>query len=172
MSIPLTHIMEDLQFAYVRAVIANAGRTCEKPERDYGVDLRVVDAGDTGKSYSDDDGVAFNCQLKSSTKYRVSNGTVYFPVKVKHYNKMVTWTGTTPLLLIAFTMPDKKEEWCTQSEESLCLRHCCFWKDLAGEAKSALNPESRINVEIPSHSIFDSAVVNEFVELYRQDKRS
>jgi hypothetical protein len=35
--------MEDLSLAFIRAVAAQAGFTCEQPKRDVGVDLEIAD---------------------------------------------------------------------------------------------------------------------------------
>ncbi len=105
---PLDYLkMEFLQVAYVNAVVADAGKSCENPRRDAGIDLRVSDwvQDPQNPNKYEDGGVVFNCQLKASTRCVFKDGNVIFPMKVRDYNKLVNWTGVGIKILVAFNMP-------------------------------------------------------------------
>lgn len=167
--------MEFLQVAYVNAVVANAGKSCDTPRRDTGIDLRVVDwiPDPQNPNKYEDGGVVFNCQLKASTRCAFNRkDELVFPMKVRDYNRLVNWPGTGIKILVAFNMPDKIENWYRQNHDILCLKHCCYWTELTGREPSPNKPDSTYNLKIPRDSIFDSQTVLELTARARQDQYS
>ena len=164
--------MEFLQVAYVHAVVANAGKSCDNPRRDIGTDLRVVDwlPREQNPNRYYDGGIIFNCQLKASTRCTFNNSDeLVFPMKVQEYNDLATWKGVGIMILIAFNMPDDLDLWFSQNCDILSLRHCCYWAELTGREPSQSKPNSSKNVKIPRKSIFDSSTVSELAKRARQD---
>ena len=168
---PLDYLkMEFLQVAYVNAVVADAGKSCDNPRRDAGVDLRVVDwiqDPDNPSSY-EDGGVVFNCQLKASTRCNFKDDNMIFPLKVRDYNKLVNWAGAGIKILVAFNMPKQPESWFSQNSDIMCLRHCCYWTELTGQAPSPNKPDSTKRITIPQSNVFDSATVMRLTERARR----
>ncbi|MCY4538588.1 MAG: DUF4365 domain-containing protein [Chloroflexi bacterium] len=172
---PLDYLkMEFLQVAYVNAVVANAGKSCDTPRRDAGIDIRVVDwiQNPQNPNRYEDGGVVFNCQLKASTRCSFKDGNLIFPMKVRDYNKLVNWPGVGIKILVAFNMPKDPETWFSQNREIMCLRHCCYWTELTGQAQSSNKPDSSKSITIPEDSVFDSQTVLELIERTKQDKYS
>ncbi len=172
---PLDNLkMELLQCAYVEAVAATVGKSCEVATRDKGIDLRVVDwiQEEDGDYSIDDGGVLFNCQLKASTRSEVVNGELVFPMKVRDFNRLATWKGIGIKILVAFKLPRDPGEWFSQTQDIMCLRHCCYWRELTGEQPSPNKPGSTKHVRIPTESVFDSQTVMELTERARRDLRS
>ena len=167
--------MEFLQVAYVNAVVANAGKSCDTPRRDAGIDLRVVDwiPDPQNPNRYDDGGVVFNCQLKASTRSTFNRkDELVFPMKVRDYNKLVSWPGAGIKILVAFNMPDDIENWYRQNHDILCLKHCCYWAELTGREPSPNQPGSTYLLKIPRDSIFDSQTVLQLTARARQDQYS
>ena len=166
--------MENFQIAYVNAVAAQAGKNCDPPTRDLGIDMRVIDCipdPDNPRGY-EDGGPLFNCQLKASTRCKFENGNLLFPIKVKAYNKLVNWRGIGIKILIAFHMPTDIAQWLSQTSNVLCLRHCCYWTELTGQPRSPLNPDSTIRIPIPVGNIFDQRAVSTLTDRVRRDPYS
>ncbi len=162
--------MENLQIAYVNAVAAQAGKNCDPPTRDLGIDMRVIDCipdPDNPRGY-EDGGPLFNCQLKASTRCKFDNGNLLFPIKVKAYNKLVNWKGIGIKILIAFHMPAEVSQWVSQSPDAMCLKHCCYWRELTGEPRSTKNPDTTIRIPIPTSNIFNQQTILQLTDRARQ----
>ena len=174
--LPLDYLkMEFLQVAYVNAVVAEAGKSCDNPRRDIGIDLRVVDwipDPDNPNQY-DDGGVVFNCQLKASTRCRFNkNNELVFPMKARDYNKLAKWRGVGIKILVAFNMPNDPSLWYRQNHDILCLKHCCYWTELTGQKTLSIKPDSTYELKIPRDSKFDSKTVLQLTARARQDQYS
>ena len=166
--------MEFFQYAYVRAVTADAGKSCEIPIKDTGIDIRVSDfiPNPENPNGYDDGGVVFNCQLKASTLCRFEDGDLLFPMKVRDYNRMVGWDGVGIKILVAFNMPKQPAAWLSQNTDVLCLKHCCYWTELTGKERSLKSEDSRIHVRIPETSIFNTKAVMQLARRARQAQYS
>lgn len=158
--------MEFLQVAYVNAVVADAGKSCENPRRDAGIDLRVSDwiQDPQNPNRYEDGGVVFNCQLKASTRCKFKDGNLVFPMKVRDYNKLVNWPGVGIKILVAFDMPKDPEMWFSQNRKIMCLRHCCYWTELTGQPPSPNRDDSTKRIPIPESNVFDSETVMQLTE--------
>lgn len=174
--LPLDYLkMEFLQVAYVNAVVANAGKSCDTPRRDAGIDLRVVDwiQDPQNPNEYEDGGVVFNCQLKASTRCTFNKkDELVFPMKVRDYNRLANWPGTGIKILVAFNMPKDIENWYRQNHCILCLKHCCYWTELTGRERLSNKPDSTYNLKIPRERIFDSETVLQLTARARQDQDS
>lgn len=168
MSLPSNHKMELLHVAYVHAVVASAGTTCDPPKKDLGIDLRVIDTRHSKQRGYYDAGVAFNCQLKATTNCEVRGDYVVYDMDVRSYNKLVDWNGIGFVILIVFRLPKNEQEWFNLSEDVLCMKHCCYWTQLTG-GKSTNS--SSVRIKIPKNQLFDTQTVIELIERARQDKR-
>ena len=158
--------MEFLQVAYVNAVVADAGKSCDNPRRDAGIDLRVSDwiQDPQNPNRYEDGGVVFNCQLKASTRCRFKDGNMIFPMKVRDYNKLVNWRGLGIKILVAFNMPEDPDAWFSQNNDIMCLKHCCYWAELTGQAPSPNKDDSTKRIPIPESNVFDSETVMQLTE--------
>ena len=160
-----------LHFAYVSAVVADAGHVCEFVSNDRGIDCRVIDWRHNEQRGYYDAGVAFNCQLKSSrspNRRKFSNGQLLYKMKQQAYNKLVDWDGHQFAILVVFRMPDVEEKWFSQTEDILSLKHCCYWTELSGGPID----ESEKEIEIDRSKVFDKQAVIELVKRARQGKKS
>ena len=132
--------------AYVRAIAAAAGFGIANPQPDIdsvdGVLLSVV-----GRR------PRIEFQAKATTQDFLRDDGVHFPLPVKNYEDL---RGDTicPRILVVLVMPPANEDWVSQSEDELCLRHCAYWRSLTGEP-STTNTES-VTVHLPADNVFSS----------------
>ncbi|MYD11506.1 MAG: DUF4365 domain-containing protein [Chloroflexi bacterium] len=161
--------MQSLHFAYVSAVVADAGHFCQPVSTDLGLDCLVHDWRYSEQRGYYDAGPAFSCQLKSSRENcRRTESHVIYRMKRKPYNKLVDWDGHQFAILIVFYMPKDKEMWFLQNEDIMSLRHCCYWTELTGGPIE----KSAKNVEITRRRMFTSQTVIDLIARARGDRRS
>ncbi len=163
----LTNIrMQSLHFAYVSAVVAEAGHVCQPVALDLGLDCLVHEWRHSEQRGYYDAGPAFNCQLKASKNCVITETQIKYDLKRKDYNKLVDWDGHQFTILVVFRMPDTEDMWFSQNEDILSLRHCCYWTELTGGPIE--NTQKRI--EINRSQVFDRQTVIDLISRVRQDK--
>ena len=160
--------MESLQFAYVSAVVADAGHVCQPVANDLGIDCLVHEWCYSEQRGYYDAGPAFNCQLKASKNCVITKEHVKYDLKKKDYNTLVDWDGHQFKILVVFRMPDTQDMWFFQDEDILSLRHCCYWTELTGGPIE----QSQKRIEIDRRQVFDGQTVIDLIDRAKQGKRS
>ena len=163
--------MQALHFAYVSAVVADAGHICEFVSNDRGIDCRVVEWRHNEQRGYYDAGVAFNCQLKSSKspeRCKITDSQIIYKMKQKPYNKLVDWDGHQFAILVLFRMPEVEDEWFFQNEDILSLKHCCYWTELTGGPIE----KSEKDIEIDKCKVFTRQTVIDLIDRASRGKRS
>ena len=165
---PDAHIMTQLQVSYVKAVAAIAGVTCDEVStgNDYGTDVFLSDLMDDDEIGVSDTGVPCRCQLKSSITCKLRDNHVSYKLSVSAYNKLVH-PRRGFIILIVFNLPREKSDWLKQSEDVLCLKHCCYWTRVTGEKSTNKNS---ITIKIPREQVFDSEAIKTVMRLANEDK--
>jgi Domain of unknown function (DUF4365) len=159
--LPRNQRMELLSKAYVRAVAAHAGCSCDEVASDFGVDISIRRFEETEGNWYDV-GSFLDLQLKSTTTagIRVTADVIHYDLAVRNYNhlRMVT-TGRAAALLVLFVMPEAEAEWLTQNPDGITMRHCCYYLSLTGfpETKN----ERRVMVSIPQANVFSVAYLQQ-----------
>lgn len=152
--------MEQLHFAYVSAVVASAGHLCYPIPYDRGIDCNVNEWRYNEQRGYYDAGTAFNCQLKSSyARIERTENQVVYRMRRRAYNKLVDWDGHQFSILVVFYMPKDEEEWFSQNEDIMSLKHCCYWTELEGGAIE----KSETNVVIDRAQTFTSQTVQDLI---------
>lgn len=166
MARPEDHIKQDLQLAFVSAVVAQAGATLTPVEggSDYGTDIYISDIEPDDGVFADT-GPPVRCQLKASTNCifhpNDENPTlVKFDMRVKDYNKLVS-PKRSYIVFILFAMPKERNDWLTISRDFMSLRNCCYWTRLSG-GKSDNKRSQRVC--IPIDNVFDTSAVMQIFE--------
>jgi len=161
--------MQLLHFAYVSAVVAEAGHVCHPVPHDRGIDCNVHDWRYSEQRGYYDAGAAFNCQLKSSyANCKRTESQVIYRMRRKAYNKLVDWDGHQFAILIVFYMPNDEQEWFLQNEDFMSLKHCCYWTELTGGPIE----KSAKNIEIARRKMFTSQTVIDLIDRARRIRRS
>ena len=160
--------MQSLHFAYVSAVVADAGHVCHPVAIDMGIDCLVHEWRNTEQRGNYDAGPAFNCQLKASRNCVITETQIKYDLKKKDYNNLVDWDGHQFKILVVFRMPDTQDMWFFQDEDILSLRHCCYWTELTGGPIE----QSQKRIEIDRSQVFDKQTVIDLIDRAKQAKRS
>lgn len=129
-------IKEQLSYAYVHAVAAKAGFSCDRPS----VDRDSVDAEISAKGFLDPGTVLSSpkvqLQLKATARGPVKEALFGFRLKRKNHDDLRRRT-MCPRLLVVLVLPMHEKHWLAQTEQSLITRYCAYWHNL-------------LNVEEPS----------------------
>ncbi len=144
--------------AYVAAIAAHAGcnqGSWKVDEDSIDVSLRMDGLHDAKYSSGQID-----LQLKCTKRLDAKENEYSFPLSLKNYNDLRA-PVIVPRILVVVVVPARIEEWILQSRESLCLKHCGYWKSLAA-APSSENKDS-ISIKIPSQNIFSSGSLREMM---------
>ena len=162
---PSSHIIPDLQLAYVDAVVARAGYTCDhvRDSNDYGTDVMISDTMEEKGKYSDT-GPPVRCQLKASINFEVKSDHVACDLEVGAYNKLVN-PRRGFIVLIVFKLPKDEKEWLKVNDDYMSLKNCCYWDRVVGE-KSEKKDKKR--VKIPRIQRFDPPAVAQILRLSRE----
>lgn len=144
---------EDLSFAYISAVAAEAGYNCYSIERhDYGIDLEIGDVEKIGKRRVDA-GHRLHIQAKASQNFINSDAYyILYDLEVDAYNMLTLENRGIPAILVLYCMPSDEDDWLTVCEDCTTLRHCGYWLSLRGKPDSANRTTQRI--KIPKEQLF------------------
>jgi hypothetical protein len=158
MSLAENDIKSELSYAYLHAVAARAGFSCEVTGRHRdaaGVDA-VLGVRRRLSRQSRLTDFTVDVQLKATSGEPVVNARRYsFVLAVDHYDKLRLTTISSPRLLVVLFLPEAATEWLVHSEEGLVTKRCAYWVSLYGAPGTAnatsqtvyLPQENRLSVE-------------------------
>ena len=154
MPLPPTHVMSYLNYAYVDAVVAQAGATCTPYPKDYGLDARISEIRVQPDGSHEPSGIGFDCQLKATSNLTESEDIYEFRLDVRTYNILARLKGTLGILIV-YKMPKEQNDWLSQDKDMLCLRNCCYWTQIPRKPVTGKSKKSKVPVEIPQNQVFD-----------------
>ena len=136
-------------FAYVRAVASVAGYGVHRPEPDDdSVDLVVSARGPQGSYRSP----RLDVQVKCTAQDCVAEDAVHYPLKLKNYEELRGEGFLVPRVLVVVTVPVAVQDWLSQSEQEMILRHCGYWLSLRDAPET--DNDSSVTVRIPRANVF------------------
>jgi hypothetical protein len=171
---PLTNndIESELSYAYLHAVAARAGASCESTGR--AADGNGIDAIVTGWGPFPNGGylqeVDLKIQLKATTEIPVvQNGYLSYRLNgIGRYNDLRGEALATHRLLVVLFLPKNPEEWLRVSPEELILKKSAYWASLRGAPPSA--NETAQTVYLPESQLFTPENLQTlFARLSRQE---
>ena len=143
-------IKEELSIAYIHAIAAKVGFSCERPKTDMdSVDIEIKSHGkltNDSTIYSPE----IKLQLKSTSCINVIGDNIHFSLPINNYDDLRS-NSMTPRLLVIFELPVNKEEWIQHTTEELIMRKCAYWVNLYGEPDT--QNQSNITVKIPKQQV-------------------
>ncbi len=140
---------EEFSHAYVRAVASAAGFAVARPEvDDDSVDLILAAAGGGGTFRSP----RIELQLKCTAGGNGSAEDLSFPLKIKNYEDLRAPNVLVPRLLVLVCVPEKPEDWLSQTQEQLVLRRCGYWLSLRGAPET--DNVAAVTVRLPRAQVF------------------
>jgi hypothetical protein len=143
-------IKEELSIAYIHAIAAKVGFSCERPKTDMdSVDVEIKSHGKL-----DNDSTIYSpeikLQLKSTSCINIIGDNIHFSLPINNYDDLRS-NSMTPRLLVIFELPVNKEEWIHHTSEELIMRKCAYWVNLSGEPDT--QNQSSVTVKIPKQQV-------------------
>jgi hypothetical protein len=155
------HTMEALSRACIQAIAGKAGFNLSVREFDYGIDGSFNEITILNRRRVES-GFCIHFQLKASTKWVLTEHTIFYDLEAKTYNDIVGRVkGTIPCLLILLTLPRDRTKWLEHTEVSLTIGGNCYYKYLSGIP--TLNKES-VRISIDRRHKLTSADLNDLFQ--------
>lgn len=153
--LPPIETESELSYAYLHAVAAQAGMSCEVSGRhadNMGVDALVR----ASERFADDSlltDLALDVQLKATiSKQTLKDAKISYSLKgVERYNKLRKETVTPPRILVVLFLPPESEKWLKWSQDELALRKCAWWVSLRGAPPSSNDTSQTVYLPEDQH---------------------
>lgn len=147
---------EEISKAYISAVAAQCGCKIGAWSQDDGcLDLTLARGGLHGAN-----NVKIDLQLKATNKHeRVFDGEIRYSLRKAHYDKLRAEVRQNTHLLVLLLLAENEEHWVSVSPESLQIKRCAYYIDLAGFAAIEGDANST-TVVIPRKNVFTPESLN------------
>jgi hypothetical protein len=160
-------VKEELSIAYMHAIAAQLGFSCECPRRDMdSVDIEIKAHGKLSIDstiYSPE----IKFQLKATSGIDIRGDQIHFALPVKNYNDLRA-NSMTPRLLVVFELPEDETTWLIHSPQGMSLKKCAYWLNLAG-AKETHNKDKK-TIHIPLAQVLSPHKLYELMLLASQEE--
>ena len=147
--------MEQFSIAYIRAVAAQSGyRTgTVYPDLD---SMDGILVGDSGRR------PRIEFQLKATSQNILRDRLLHFPLPINNYDNLRIEDPRLPRILIVVRVPEEIDSWLSQTDESLCMRHCAYWISLRG--LPGVPNTSSVTVHVPLSNMFNSEQLTDLMD--------
>lgn len=155
--LPPIEIESELSYAYLHAVAAKAGMSCECSGRHtdkMGVDATVRAAEEfTPESVLTD--LSLDIQLKATiaAPAEKNDRLSYFLKGRDRYDKLRTSAVSIHRILVVLFLPKDTDNWMHQTEEQLAIKKCAWWVSLRGAYET--DNDSGVTVYLPRTQVFN-----------------
>jgi hypothetical protein len=139
MSLSDNDIKSELSYAYLHAVAARTGFSCEHVGRHRdatGVDA-VLGVRERLRPDSLLTDFTIDVQLKATSEpHELRDGCYSFTLKVDQYDRLRLTAIGSPRLLMVLFLPEEPDQWLIHTEAELLTRRCSYWVNLYGAPES------------------------------------
>ncbi len=152
---------EDFSYAYVYAVTSSLGYSLQAATRrldDSGIDATITVPGAIRSRRLP----RFDVQIKSTSQNILQDSSIKYRLSAKNYDELREDDPFVPQILIVVLLPSSLSDWLSQTEESLCLKHCGYWLSLRGQPPK--ENQTTITVEISRQNIFSPTALKTIME--------
>ena len=155
--LPSIEIESELSYAYLHAVAAKAGMSCECSGRH--TDKLGIDAVVTAAEQFTDESVLNDLSLAIQLKATIAapreqNGRLSYTLKgIDRYDKLRKRAVSIPRILVVLFLPKDVADWMHQTEEQLAIKKCAWWVSLRGAPET--DNESSVTVYFPRSQVFN-----------------
>ncbi len=139
--------MEQFSLAYIRAVASQAGYRIGTADPDWD-SMDGILISDRGRRPR----IEFQAKATGQDIIR-RDGDLSFRLDVDNYDDLRDQEVMVPRILIVVRVPSDTEQWLSQEDSELCLRHCGYWISLEG--RGSVSNRSKISIHIPTSSVFN-----------------
>jgi hypothetical protein len=164
--LPETKIEENLSFAYISAIAADAGIIVrDYSNADYGMDGKFAEVANEDGNSCRETGFGIEFQLKASTNVTHRDGSIYYELKVKNYKDLIKTNIGMARILIVYSLPNDRSQWLSADANQLVLRECAWWVSLKG--KPVTENTAKKTISIPETQRLDSAELIRLIDLIK-----
>ncbi len=148
------NIKAELSYAYLHAVAARAGFSCQAGDRHedgIGVDakLRVRERFGADSVLTN---FTVDVQLKATSEDAAEiDGKYRYSLRLKNYNELRSTECQAPQLLVVLWLPADNGQWLLHSAERLICQRCAFWVSLRAAPASANDTAQTVSIPIGNH---------------------
>lgn len=157
----------ELSYAYVHAIAAYVGYSCERDTQDYD----SVDATIKARGWIAPESVTssprIELQLKATARKPSSGRSFNFELPIKNYNDLRDPESMCPRLLVVFCLPPEYTGWLDHGAARLIWRRCGYWLNLAGSP--AVSNSTKKTVRLFRRNVFSPEALK--VLMYRASLR-
>lgn len=137
---------QQLSVAYVHAVAARAGYSCQvTPIDDDSIDVQIACRGWVNQQ-SVSRSPKIEVQLKATAHDIAGEDHIAFPLPVKNYNDLRE-KSLVPRILVVLCLPQNDALWLVQTEEQMISRSCAYWVSLLNQPPRTNS--STVTVHLP-----------------------
>jgi hypothetical protein len=151
---------QQLSVAYVHAVAARAGFTCDVRRVDIdSVDVFICASGRVHE-HSVFRSPRLDVQLKATSSLELRSDHLMFPLPVKNYNDL-RLDRAAPIILVVLVLPKDPAQWLEMTEDCMISRHCAYWTSLRGMAET--RNSRTVSIRLPRSRQFSVKQVRELM---------
>ena len=166
---------------FVKLLMNNNKFNVTKPEKDYGVDLkinRVIERKSIiGKSRFFDDDIVLDIQVKCTTQKQINKARSglgwSYKLEAKTYEDLVIRkeeNHSIKMILIVFILPDEDDEWLKVLEDKIEISKYAYWYYPSINDKrdrlNGLNNNSTVRIELLHTNKILTNFINVFNTIY------
>jgi hypothetical protein len=144
--------MEALQESYLRAVVAAAGCSVASLNIDDGIDAMIKHRHQNHLHSVDQ---FLQVQLKATMQWADTDQTVSIQMSASRFALFAEPNPTVKKIVVIMRQPAEPTSWINVTDESLLIRHCSYWVNLAGQSSLAASP----TISASRHAIFDEVAL-------------
>lgn len=158
-------IKEELSYAYLHAIAAKVGYSCDRPSKDRdSIDAQVK------ARFKEAEEVEFTSpeisfQLKATSTIEIQENKFQFDLPMKNY-KDLKKAHPFPRLLMILILPPDENQWLSVEPEQLIARTCAYWCNI--KPLSDVTNETTKRIDIYTSNIL---ALESLVELMKKSSK-
>ena len=161
-----SHIKQELNISYIKAVSASAGMTCEIRGQDYGIDGSIHDiVYDKKRRSYRDSGFGIDFQLKATVNAHLKSGVFLYDLEVKNYLDLIKTDVGRSRILILYVLPRDKTEWVNVSHEETTMKKCAYWCSLRGFPE--VDNYKTVRIKVPEKQLLTSTELGRLMNIVK-----
>jgi hypothetical protein len=150
----IPHRQEQFSGVYIRAVCAVTGCGVEVPSIDHDkVDFSIRSRVRGSVRTKPQIDVQLKCQMSG---HAIAD-PISYSLDLETYDNLRDPLVSNPRILVVVFVPSNVNEWISQSDKELVMRHCAYWISLKGAAASS-NATSQ-TVYLPQKNVFNPSAL-------------
>jgi hypothetical protein len=158
-------LKEEFSYAYVHGVASVAGYICDRSSRQTdndGIDATIRKPGKGKGRRKGLLDLQIKCSSVESSKVSINDDEIKFTLEVDSYSELIK-ESVIPIILVLVLVPNEVGDWTHQSEDSLILKKCGYYKQLQGDPET--KNRDNIRISISKKQVFNPDCLNKLVKL-------